>query len=256
MARLLCTLLLAALVTSEAQGQAFWAAPADSFEASIDDIHVSESGAVFVGMFLGGIHRSVDGGTTWTIVSESDAEQFAESEGVLFAAGLDGLLKSTDDGVSWQIVMPSDVWSVSAYEQRVVAGGTGGQLYVSEDEASTWRVANCALMPGGYDDSVYPVVVTPEVIAYRHSFAEFFRSTDGGQSWERDPSRRPSFLLIHEGMIYADAGGDFVRSVDASAWSFFAETPFFSLEDAAFSGDYIAAGSFSGAVVSADGGRT
>lgn len=248
--------LLAMLISPDARGQAFWAAPTDSFEASIDDIHVSESGAVFVGMFLGGMHRSADGGATWEVVSDSDVEQFAESGGVLFAAGLDGLLASTDDGVNWEVVMPSDVWSVSALESTVVAGGTGGQLYVSEDAGSTWRVANCALMPEGYDGSVYPVVVTPEVFAYRHSFEAFFRSADGGASWSRDPSRSPSFLVFNDGMIFADDGGDLLRSTDASAWSFFAETPFFSLEDATFRGDRIAIASFSGAVSSADGGQT
>lgn len=256
MYRLLPVLLLTTLIPIDAQGQSFWAAPSDSFEARIEDIHLSESGAVFVGIFLNGIHRSVDGGETWAMVSDSYAEQFAESDSILFAAGLEGLLRSMDDGVSWDLVMPSEVWSVSAHENRVVAGGTGGQLYVSNDSGSTWRVANCVLMPEGYDDSIYPVVVTPEILAYRHSFDTFFRSRDDGQAWAEDPSHRPSFLVLDEGLIYADDGGNIIRSADASAWSFFSETPFFSLEDAVFRGDDIAVASFSGAVVSSDGGQS
>jgi hypothetical protein len=56
--------------------------------------------------------------------------------------------------------------------------------------------------------------------------------------------------------LFSDDGGAIVNSVDGSAWSFFSETPFFSVEDVAFQGDDLVVASFSGVATSINNGQS
>ena len=121
-----------------------------------------------------GVHRSVDGGATWTPMGLDRSEHIAEivvdprdgdvvwvaAEGPLWSAGGDrGLFRTTDGGATWAAVLtvdddtgvtsvalaPDDPDTVYAatYQRRrnvrsFVGGGPGSGIHVSGDGGDTW----------------------------------------------------------------------------------------------------------------------
>jgi photosystem II stability/assembly factor-like uncharacterized protein len=158
-------------------------------------------------IFLGDIQRSTDGGLTWTttltagqLISEVvDIAYDALTETIVYAATEgSGMLRSTDGGQSWQptgkgvaaldrvgsiAVEPSDPYRVFAWTEAP----TG--LYVSENHGESWAQAGSPLL-GFMVERILcthdaPSVLYAAVSAHDWLGPGLYRSTDGGQSWER-----------------------------------------------------------------------
>ncbi|MCC7355351.1 MAG: hypothetical protein IT330_16535 [Anaerolineae bacterium] len=134
-----------------------------------------------------GLHRSDDGGHTWTIGNPwphaaRPWRVAAGAQGVLYAATRGaGLLVSDDRGESWQALLATAVtaWDFAG-DWHYVAGDHGA--FRSDDGGRTWqalplaprRVASLAVDP-----------LSPQIVYAALSPGGVWRSIDGGASWQQ-----------------------------------------------------------------------
>jgi photosystem II stability/assembly factor-like uncharacterized protein len=173
--------------------------------ARVDCIAVSSKGTIVAGVDdrteptrpHGGIYRSINGGTTWQVVSSFNTDYDAP---VI-------CLASTPRG-------------------RLIAGTTGertrggSSLFSSTDDGMTW-----SLMPMAFthDVSFNTLAVTGRGEILTNYQGSVQRSTDEGSTWTRpDPAMTASpwsIQLSAGSKLYALAGGTLYRTVNAgSAW--------------------------------------
>jgi photosystem II stability/assembly factor-like uncharacterized protein len=161
---------------------------------------------VWVGVEIGGVHRSRDAGKTWTktssgLISE-DLHGLAvirqEGRRKLFATTNKGLHVSHDDGDNWTHRPLATEW---AYLRAVVpkAGsdnvlfltngdgppGSNGRLLRSRDYGETWEDAG---LPGIVNSTPWCVAVhpdEPDLIFVCTNLGQLFRSEDGGETWSK-----------------------------------------------------------------------
>lgn len=134
------------------------------------------------------------------------------AEGPLWSAGGErGLYKTTDGGATWNLVLQidadtgvtdvefdpanPDIVYASAYQRRrhtwsLLAGGPGSGIYKSTDNGATWRQVKTGL-PSGEVGKI-GLAVTPANPNLVYATLEagekekgFYRSTDKGESWEK-----------------------------------------------------------------------
>lgn len=152
---------------------------------------------------------SRDAGRSWTRSNEGlrlgDVHGVAISHHdgrVLFATTAAGLQISRDDGKSWQFQeLPSpwqytrsichrpDVTGVMFLTNGSGAPGWEGRVYRSRDFGATWEDVQ---LPGPVESSVYFLAFNPadpQLGFASSSLGQFFRTQDGGETWERLPKR-------------------------------------------------------------------
>jgi len=139
-----------------------------------------------------GIFGSQDGGSTWTLLSDSAPPSTfnlavgEDSETLYAAAGEAGLWKSQDGGLTWKAIqnIPDRGVVAMAYvpvnEHFYVStlGDLAG-LYVSDDNSQSWK-------PMGLNGTLLAVAVSPldpDHIIVVNDQGEVFASRDGGISW-------------------------------------------------------------------------
>jgi photosystem II stability/assembly factor-like uncharacterized protein len=139
-----------------------------------------------------GIFGSQDGGSTWTLLSESAPPSTYNlavgdnSETLYAAAGQAGLWKSEDGGQTWnpiQNVPDSGVVAVAYVPENrrfyVTTGGDLAGLYVSDDNGQSWK-------PMGLDGTLLAIAISPldtDHIVVVNDQGEVFASRDSGISW-------------------------------------------------------------------------
>lgn len=223
---------------------------------------------------------------------------YAAAEGPLWAAGGErGLYKSVDGGVSWTLSLeinadtgvtsvefdPSnpDTLYAAAYQRRrsvasFVGGGPDSGIYKSTDAGKSWRKLTVGLPKGDTGKIGLAVSRLDPRVVYATVEATpdergFYRSTDRGESWEKrnsyisggtgphyyqeifaDPNRFDRVYQMDPGLRVTDDGGKTWRRVpekskhgDNHAMAFVAGDP-----------DYILNGSDGGVYESRDGGAT
>jgi len=143
-------------------------------------INSSNPANIYLGAAQGGVWKSVDGGTTWTPLTDSQSSLTVgaitispDTKTIFVGTGEpnqsgdsyfgNGLLKSTDGGRTWTL-LGSTVFSDSAISGIVLVGGSQNRLLVS----TTW--ASCC-------GRAYAI--------QNQAGVGVFLSTDGGQSWTR-----------------------------------------------------------------------
>ncbi|MGB5316613.1 MAG: glycosyl hydrolase, partial [Robiginitalea sp.] len=140
-----------------------------------DVIFVAAEGPLWNSGGERGLYRSQDGGATWELVLEIDA----------------------DTGVTDVEFDPSnpDILYAAAYQRRrhvwsLLAGGPNSGIYKSTDNGTTWRQVHSGLPEG--DMGKIGLAVTPadpDLVYATIEAAEgekgFYRSTNKGESWER-----------------------------------------------------------------------
>ena len=139
-----------------------------------------------------GIFGSQDGGSTWTLLSDSAPPStfnlaVGENSETLYAAAAQaGLWKSQDGGRTWKPVQNAPdsgavaVASVPAQGRLYVTtlGDLAG-LYVSNDEGQSWK-------PLGLNGTFMAIAISlldPDHIIAVNDQGEVFASRDGGVSW-------------------------------------------------------------------------
>jgi photosystem II stability/assembly factor-like uncharacterized protein len=110
---------------------------------------------LFAGAYRGGVHRSVDGGTSWQTMNK----------------GLDNF---DVNALQLSPLFPSD---------HTLVAGTAGGVFISQDGGNSWRVSNTGLTSLNVTAlAVSPIFATDRTI-FAGTTAGVFKSTDGGGNW-------------------------------------------------------------------------
>jgi len=163
----------------------------------------SVDGTVFVGS-RDALHRSLDGGDTWTqVLASSDSIHTLElspsfaSDGTLFVAGVfEGVRRSRDAGITWDSAhsgLPGlggrgHLLALSpafASDQRIFAGTLQG-LFESTDAGDNWSVVPVAGL--ALDVPIDAMALSPDfdldgVALVSTRGLGLFRTSDGGANW-------------------------------------------------------------------------
>jgi photosystem II stability/assembly factor-like uncharacterized protein len=151
-------------------------------------VYVAAEGPLWSSGGERGLHKSVDGGTTWTLSLEI----------------------SKDTGVTSVDLDPSnpDILYAAAYQRRrsvaaFMGGGPESGIYKSEDAGKTWRKLAVGLPKG--DMGKIGLAVSPINPSVIYATIEagpeekgFYRSADRGESWEK----RNSYISSGTGPHY------------------------------------------------------
>ncbi len=73
-------------------------------------VHPTNSNIVFV-CSSAGIHRSINGGSTWTLVhstQKEDIEFKPDNPNIMYASGNTNIIRSTDNGINWTVLGSAD----------------------------------------------------------------------------------------------------------------------------------------------------
>lgn len=179
-----------------------------------------------------GILRTLDGGSTWTVVAVSGAPlssvAFATST-IAVAGGANGtLLRSTNGGANWSALAPASSAQVNAIafaSNGVALAGTASGLLRSTDSGATW--ASVASVSGNFAGVTFADTNTAVAVTVDGAI---YRSTNGGSTWTLATTR--SFRIHAVAAASAtvlEAGGEggFIsRSVDGgvtwtdATWAF------------------------------------
>jgi len=123
-----------------------------------------------------GVYRSIDGGTTWTVLASApfvgvgfyDLVVDPRDPKVLYAATTNGFFRSTNSGVSWSVKRPGTCWDISVHPQ----GGTtellatfADGLFVSTNAGNSFAAVPLPTAPTGSWSriAVDRVAVAPDV---------------------------------------------------------------------------------------------
>jgi photosystem II stability/assembly factor-like uncharacterized protein len=157
---------------------------------------------------LGGVLRSTDGGTSWSVVTSglpsagvsvnaliidprNTRTVYAGTGGTAIGyvdqAYPDGIFKSVDGGESWSAAssgLPGDYISslvMDPQNSETIYAGTGRGLFKTTDGGISWHAANSGLPDRIVADSL---VIDPNTgTIYAGGRSGIFRSTDGGENW-------------------------------------------------------------------------
>lgn len=163
-----------------------------------------------------GFYKSTNGGVSWASIGPANVDRSVRALGVspslpgtVYAAAWDGFHKSIDGGANWErlgLSFPTGpVYIDSSVPPRVYLGCLGGVSY-SSDGGLSWRFSNmadnlsgCAVLVGDPDEASTLYASAP--------LGRFFKSTDGGGSWENLSYRFASMNVTaiapgHQGVIY------------------------------------------------------
>jgi photosystem II stability/assembly factor-like uncharacterized protein len=178
----------------------------------------SDADVVYAGTPDGRIMKSVDGGTSWTQAHECKggvsciAVAAARPGLVLAAAGPGGMLRSLDAGRTWvAFPTPKDTRSVAIFpaDPDVIYAACGEDgVWRSNDGGDTWGAvtggvaAGCRVIDVAVDPTQPDTVYCVGEIGWE---GHFYRSSDGGATWE--PSRTVRRDFESDPTLPEDYGG-------------------------------------------------
>lgn len=146
----------------------------------------STESRVFYATYSRSVHRSTDGGVTWTTLktfaSQVNGLAVDPLDGNrLYVAVLDhGVFRSEDGGESFIQIAPagSGVWGVGT-NGATLFYAMGSQVYRSDDRGQSWSGPTAATQ------TLTRILVDPQDSSLVYSFSgpNVIRSTDGGLSW-------------------------------------------------------------------------
>jgi photosystem II stability/assembly factor-like uncharacterized protein len=168
----------------------------------------ADRNTIWCGIEIDAIHRSEDGGKSWTRLSQGLVSDDIHDLAILdhagarkiFATTNKGLHRSDDNGASWQFVSLDAPWQ---YTRRItpradhsgvifLTNGNGppgstGKLWRSHDWGESWVDAG---LPGALNSTPWCVATHPSdpmLIFACSNLGQLFCSKDGGETWSRLP---------------------------------------------------------------------
>ena len=161
---------------------------------------------VWAGLEADGVHRSTDGGETWTRIASEvtlDVHDMALSVGqtkTVFVSGPWEVFASTDSGESWESVISSKElplpycrpMAVKEDDPNVIFLGIGDQLMGSKgaiqrsrDRGKTWEALPLPVEPNSSILCFATHPADPERILAATVYGYVYSSADGGDSWKK-----------------------------------------------------------------------
>lgn len=173
-------------VVSSRDGGLSWSEKNEGMLSSIQVVATSEEGTLYVGT-SGGIYRSSDWGTTWTLTNEGlsalSIRSFAfDPEGVPIAGTFGGVYRWDAADERWENIGPPANPGI-----RDLSYDANGTLYASyfgglyRFQNNTWTTL--PVNPDGNPRQVNTAAVGPNGELYAGTNFDAFRSDDGGQTW-------------------------------------------------------------------------
>ncbi|MCC6815305.1 MAG: T9SS type A sorting domain-containing protein [Saprospiraceae bacterium] len=134
------------------------------------------------------IHRTIDGGRTWTDISSGyTATRFMDifflSDSVVYMSGNEGLiLRSYNGGLNWETLntgTKEQLWGVHFTSPKIgFAVGSNGKIIYTNNGGNTWEDRST-----GKNNLLYDVTFTPGGTGFASGSNILLRSDDSGQSW-------------------------------------------------------------------------
>lgn len=188
---------------------------------------------LFAGIPNRGIVRSIDHGSSWSLVDSADeVTSLAYSPNGHLFAGLtkgtyNGIHRSTDGGLSWQ---PKDnvtgavgVIHTFAFDVggSVYAGGSQPGILISTDDGGSWNRMGFGIAGG----EIWALAVAGSGALVAGTDDGIYRSTNGGGFWTQvnDASHvtTPALFAIDDGRTFAGttSNGLYYSSNSGATWS-------------------------------------
>lgn len=198
-------------------------------------VHITESGDLYIGSDILGVHHSEDGGTTWMTSADgmllaSRADLFYTNGNAMVAVTESGLFRTTDKGQVWERAGEerSTITAVSVDRSGTLLIGVDGMGTISQtsDNGVTWRSIFVAMSAGvrsiasnGTTIAVamYGEIIDLSDIQQQRLPSKLIVSNDGGATWQKvlEGVEIPSVVLGRDGVFLAAADGkEVLRSTD------------------------------------------
>lgn len=142
--------------------------------------------AVVLGAGNSGLHKSLDGGLTWTFIplSTTSVQNIAEHNGVIFVSERYTARPSLDNGITWSSLFPVGTFGnggLEVFGDRLVVLRAGTLISYSDDDGETW------------DQGTFPYVLDPG-------------------------SQQKVDWAMMDGYLYTNAEKKIARSLDGIVW--------------------------------------
>ena len=159
---------------------------------AVDQVGVGNPNHIIVGANTGGVWRTIDGGTTWSVLTDNMSNLYVWSlaidptnASIYYWGSSNGtIFKSTDSGATWNLL--ADIVGGNLNKILIDPNNTlkmyctaeGEGIFKSIDGGVTWSIIN-ASATNGYDIEFKP----GDTNTIYASGNEFFKSPDGGSSF-------------------------------------------------------------------------
>lgn len=183
---------------------------------------------VFYAMFARSIHRSTDGGVTWTVVRNFEGQvnglaiDPSNGDRLYVSVYDEGLYRSENRGDTFTIVDPPGIgiWGVATSATTVYYAGADRRIHRSVDRGNNWTIRGTA------QQTLTKLVVDPQNadLIYGINGPYVLASTNGGTTWTQTQVT-PSFTTIRDiaqlsttQFVAAADGGIYASSDSGATW--------------------------------------
>ena len=181
-----------------------------------------------VGLGPGGVYRSTDLGTNWTVVGYGSIEPYITALAVsgtkLFAGTGNGVFLSTDSGETWMMVDNglfgnTSITALVVIGTNVFAGTKSGGIYLTTNNGKIWK----SVSAGIEGSTIYKLVVIDTNIIAATSQG-LFQTSDSGTEWrladnglQNLPDNSYRDMTVSGGNVYFSTWEGVYRSTDLGA---------------------------------------